>query len=160
MIVLSGGIDDYFRFKFIQNRQNHIDRARYRKPSSDVLGRQGNINGCAQSVGAAEIVDKACSRIKCSSILMHGDAQNIRIIPVNILGAVAVMTIRIDNGNSFDAEFMTDIFDHHGFNVDIAEAACAVGDQHGMMAGRTHQGKGIVYLAGQNFLSGGDCASG
>ncbi len=55
---------------------------------------------------------------------------------------------------------MADVFNHDGFNINIAEAARAVGDEHGMMAGRTDQGKGVIDFACQNFLRGGDCASG
>jgi len=78
---------------------------------------------------------------------MDGNAQDIRIVPVNILRAVAVMAVRIDHGNSFNSELMADVFNHHGFNIDVAESPRAVGDQHGMMAGRPDQGKGVVHVA-------------
>jgi hypothetical protein len=91
---------------------------------------------------------------------MHGDAQDIRIVPVDILCSVAVMAIRVHDGNPPDVEGMPDIFNHHGFDVNVAETACAVGDQHGMMARRPHQSKGVVDFAAQNFLCGGDCAPG
>ncbi len=70
------------------------------------------------------------------------------------------MTVCIHDGYSFNAEFMADVFDHDGFDINVAEAARAVGDKHGMMAGRTHEGKGVIDFTGQHFLCGGDRASG
>src|SRR5664280_3135815 len=87
-------------------------------------------------------------------------AQNIRIIPINVLCAVSVMTIGINDGNSFYTVGMTDVLNHHCFYVDITETARPVRNEHGVMSGWTHQRKGVVHLAGKDFFCRGDRASG
>ena len=124
------------------------------------MRRQRDIDGRSQSVGPAEVFTKAGSRIKSPAILMNRYAQNIRIIPINILCAVPVMTIGINDGNFFYAIGMTDILNHDCFYVDVAEASRAVRHKHGVMSGRSHQRKGVVHLACKNFLGCGDRAAG
>jgi len=159
VIVLPGRVDDDLRLEFIQNRQNDVVE-RKQKAFIRRAGRQRNVDGCAQCVRTAEVVHESGAGIERPSVLMHGDAQNVRVVPVNILRAVAVMTIRVHDGDSLHAEFMPDVFDHDGFNVDIAESPRAVGDEHRVVAGRPDQRKGVVHLAGKNFFSGRDGAAG
>jgi hypothetical protein len=70
---------------------------------------------------------------------VDGDEQGVRIVPVDILGAVAVMAIGVHDGHPVDAVGPAQVFDHDGFDVDIAEAAAAVHHPVGMMprGGRT-----------------------
>ncbi|OQB52081.1 MAG: hypothetical protein BWX99_02633 [Deltaproteobacteria bacterium ADurb.Bin151] len=159
MIVLSCRVNDDFRFEFVQHRKNGVFKDKQESLVGCARG-QGNVNGRAQCVRAAEIIDKTGSGIKRSTVLMHGDAQNIRIVPIDVLRSVAVMAVRVHDGDPPDAERMPDIFDHHGFNVDVAETPCAVGDQHGMMAWWPYQGKGVVNFAAQYFLRSGNCPAG
>ena len=99
------------------------------------------------------------SRIEGPAVLVEGDAQGVRIVPVDVLGAVAVVAVRIHDGDPFGAVVLADVFDHDRFDVDIAEAAGAVDDEHRMVARRPDQGKGIVDLAGEDLLRRGDGAA-
>ena len=67
-------------------------------------------------------------------------------MPVDILGAVAVMAIGIDNGNPLLAIMLPDPLDHYRLDIDIAEAAVPLNDLHRMVAGRADQGKGMLGL--------------
>jgi len=62
-------------------------------------------------------------------------------MPIDILGAVTMVTVRIHNGNPVDGIGLPQVFDHDGFNVDIAKPPGTVHDPHGVMAGRTHERK-------------------
>src|SRR5450759_2055115 len=117
MIVLPGGIDNYFRLKFVEDRQDDATQ-NIKKNFIGCVRRQRDIDCCSQSVRAAEVINKAGSRIKSPAILMKRYAQNIRIIPIYVLCAVSVMTISINDGNSFYTVGMTDVLNHHCFYVD------------------------------------------
>ena len=55
---------------------------------------------------------------------------------------------------------VADVLHHHGFIVDVAEAAIAVDHAHGVVAGRAHQGEGPVLFLFQHQARGGDGPAG
>ncbi len=96
---------------------------------------------------------------------MQGDEQGMRVVPEHVLTAVAVVHIRIHNGNAQGSPVgvgivIANILHHHGFIVDIAEAAVAVDHAHGVVAWRTHQGKGPVLFFFQYQTRGGNGPAG
>ena len=77
---------------------------------------------------------------------MQGDKENVGIVPIDILGAVAVMAVGVNNGNLFVTVVFPDKFYQNSFIVDVAEAPVTVDHLHGVVAGGTDQGKGFVNL--------------
>jgi len=72
---------------------------------------------------------------------VQGDEQRVRIVPVNVLGSVTVVTVRVDDGHPVDAVGFAQVLDHDGFDIHVAESPRAVHDPHGMVTGRTDQGE-------------------
>ena len=75
-----------------------------------------------------------------------------RVVPEDVLTAVAVVHVRIHNGDAQGAAIGTgvvvaDILHHDGFVIDITEATVAVHHSHGVMAWRPHQGKGALFAS-------------
>ncbi len=68
-------------------------------------------------------------------------------MPVDVLGAVTVMTVGIDNRNPFTAVMFADKFNHDRFIINITEAPVAVDDLHRVMPRRADHGKGFVDLS-------------
>jgi len=62
-------------------------------------------------------------------------------MPVDVLRPIAMMAVGVDDGHPIDPIMLAQIFDHDGFDIDIAEAASAVNHPHGMVARGTHQRK-------------------
>ena len=92
---------------------------------------------------------------------MQGDEQGVRVVPEDVLAAVAVVHVRIHDGDTQGAArgmriVVADVLHHHGFVVDIAETAVAVGHAHGVVSRRTHQGKGLVFLLLHDQTGGRD----
>jgi len=67
-------------------------------------------------------------------------------VVVDLLGAIAVMDVGIDNGNPPNPVFAPQVFDHDRLVVNIAEAAVAVSHGHGVMPRRADNGKTVFYL--------------
>ena len=70
-----------------------------------------------------------------------------------------MMAVGIDDGHTQRPEAAAQVFDHHGFHVHVAEAAVAVGDAHGVMSRRPHQGEGPLAFPGKHEFPGPDGAS-
>ena len=70
-----------------------------------------------------------------------------------------MMAVGINDGHTQRPEAAAQVFDHHGFHVHVAEAAVAVGDAHGVMSRRPHQGEGPFTFPGKHELTGPDGAS-
>lgn len=83
---------------------------------------------------------------------MNGDAQRVGIMPVDLLGPVAVMAVRIDDSDPFGSVMLPDVFHHDRLDVDVAEAPGAVDDPHGMMSRRPDQGEGVVHFPGKDLF--------
>ncbi len=77
---------------------------------------------------------------------MHGNEQHVRVVPIDILGAVAVVAVGINDCNPFAAVVLTDEFDHDCFVIDVAETPVAVDNLHRVMSGWPDHGKGFVDL--------------
>jgi hypothetical protein len=72
----------------------------------------------------------------------------------NVLGAVAVMYVRIDDRHPPQAVVAPQVLDHHRLDVDRAEAPRPVDHPHRVMAWRPHQGERPRHLAPQHRLGG------
>ena len=86
------------------------------------------------------------SRIEGATVLVEADEQGVWIMPVDVVGAVSVVAVRIHNGHPFYAVFLAQVFHHDGLHVDMAESPSAVGNTHGMVARGSYQGKTAVDL--------------
>ena len=80
-------------------------------------------------------------------------------MPVDVLGAVAVVAVRVDDGDSLVAVFAAEVLDHDGLDVDVAEAAGAVDDAHGVVPGGADEREGVVHLAREYLLGRRDGAA-
>ncbi len=107
---------------------------------------QRDIDSGPDGVGPTEFIYKSRARVKRAAVLMNGNEQGVGIVPVNILGPVAMMAIGVHNGNFIDRVSLPEIFNHDGFDIDIAKSACSVDNAHGMMAGWSHQRKAALNL--------------
>jgi hypothetical protein len=76
--------------------------------------------------------------------------MGVGVVPVDVLGAVAVMAVRVDDGHPVYAVFAPQELDHDGLDVDVAEAARTMGDAHGMMSRWAHQREALVDLSLQH----------
>ncbi len=72
---------------------------------------------------------------------MHGYEERVRVVPVNVLGAVTMVAVGIHYRHAIYAVSLAQVFDHDGFDIDVAEASSPVYHPHRMMAGRTNQSK-------------------
>lgn len=52
-----------------------------------------------------------------------------------------MVAVGINNGNPFTAVMFANPFDHHSFNVDVAESPIAVHDFHCVVTGRADKGE-------------------
>ena len=100
--------------------------------------------------GAAAFLRETRSGVQGAPVLMQGNEQGVRVVPENILAAVAVVHVRIHNGNAQGAAIgarimIADVLHHDGFVIDIAEAAVAVHHAHGMVARGPYQCKGPLF---------------
>ena len=112
-----------------------------------------------RALGPPNSSRKPVPGIEGPAVLVEGDAEGVRIVPVDVLCAVAVMAVRIHNGDPFGAVVFADVLDHDRFDVDIAEAAGAVDDEHRMVTRRPDQREGVVHLSGEDLLRRGDGAA-
>ena len=114
------------------------------------MGRQRDVEGVAHGIRPAQFAGKPAAGVEGPAVLMQGDEQGVGVVPVDILGAVAVMAVRVDDGHPVHAVFAPQELDHDGLDVDVAEAARTVGDAHGMMSRWPHQGEALVDLSLQH----------
>ena len=159
MIVLPCRVYNEIRFKIIEYGKNQIVKD-IQKALFGCFGGKGNINRCAEGIRASEFIGKPGTWIEGSPVLMNRNEQRIRIVPVDFLGAVTVMTVSIDDGNPFVPVMFPDIFDHDCFDIHITESPVSVDNRHGMVTGRTNQCKCIVDFTVEDFLSRRDGAAG
>ena len=106
MIVLSRGIDNYFRLKFFQYGKHQVVKGK-KNPFIRCPRRQRYIQGCSLCQRAAGFIGKAAAGIKGAPVLMKGYKQYIGVMPVNILRSVSVVDVCINNGNALQAVFLT-----------------------------------------------------
>ena len=158
VVVLTGGIDDEIRLEFVQDGQNDPVEDHEKTLIRGLRGER-DVDGRPEGVRPAELVAETGPRIEGPAVLVDGDAQGVRIVPVDVLGAVAVVAVRVHDGDPFRAVTMPDVFNHDRFDVHIAEAAGAVDDEHRVVARRPDQGEGVVHFAGENLVRCGDGAA-
>ena len=89
--------------------------------------------------GAAEFLDEPGAGVERAAVLVDGDEKRVRVVPVDVLGAVAVVAVGVHDGHLFYAVGLSEELDHDGFVVDVAKPPRAVHDLHGVVAGRAHQ---------------------
>ena len=159
VVVLPGGVDDQVGFEMVEDGQHHA----FHGHEVAVVGRargHGNVDGPAQSLGAARFRGEARARIQGASVLMQGDEEHVGVVPVDVLGAVPVMAVRVHHSHAQIAVVLADPFDHDGFNVHVAEAPAAVNRAHGVMSRRPDHGEGPVPFLAHDELRGADGSSG
>ena len=93
-------------------------------------------------------------------VLVEGYAQDFGIMPEDLLGAVAVMHIRIDHREPLMAVFGPQVLHQYGHVIDIAKSPVAVHHPHAVVAWRAHQGKAISDLPFLQGIGQGEGASG
>ena len=158
MVVLPRRVDDEIRFEFRDDGQDQLLQ-HVEEPLVGGLRRQGDVDRRPQGIGAAELVGEARARVEGPPVLVDGDVERVRVVPVDVLGAVAVVAVRVDDGDALVAVFAADVLDHDGLDVDVAEAAGPMDDAHGVVPRGPHQREGIVHLAGEHLLGRRDGAS-
>ena len=152
MVVLSGGIDNEFRFKFVKYRHDYAVHDHVETFIAGVRW-QGDVDGIPFGGRSPRFMEKTAARIKGSAVLMQGNKEGVGIIVEYILGAVAVMAIGVDYSNFPHPVVTADVFNHNRFDIDDAKAAVAKDRLHGMVTGWTDDGKGLLRF----FFH--DCAS-
>ena len=140
MVVLAGRVHDQIGFEFLQNRQDRVFE-HIEKPFFGTPGRQRQIDRRSGRVRAAKLHWKSGTGIQGAPVLVHGYEKRVGVVPVDVLSAVSVMAVGIHYRHAVNSVRLAQVFDHHGFDVDIAEASSPVHHPHGMMAGRTNQGE-------------------
>ncbi len=108
--------------------------------------RQREVDIHPKGRGTAKFITKAGSGIKRPSILMIGYKEHVRIVVEHILSAVPMVNVGIHNSYFPQRIFLAKILDHDRLIVDIAKTSVAMGNAHGMMPGRPHQGKTVGNL--------------
>ena len=124
------------------------------------LRRQGDVDRRSQGIGPAELVGEARARVEGPAVLVDGDVERVGVVPVDVLRAVAVVAVRVDDGDPLVAVLAPEVLDHDGLDVDVAEAAGPVDDAHGVVPRRPDQREGLVDLACEHLLGRRDGAAG
>ncbi len=122
------------------------------KPRIPSIRWERNIDVVTESAGTAEFIDIARSGIQRPSVLMKRDKQRIRIVPVDIFRAVAVVAISVDDGDAHVAVPLPRIFETDRLDIDNAKASIAVHDTLGMMPRRSDKRKSLVSLTAQDSV--------
>jgi len=122
-------------------------------------GRQRHIQCAGKGLGAPHLIDESGAGIEGVPVLVEGDAEHIRIVPEDLLGAVAVVHIGIDDGNPLVAVPGPKIIDQDRHVVDVAEAPVAVHHPHAVVAWRPDQGEAIPDLPPLEGIGQGEGAA-
>ena len=78
---------------------------------------------------------------------MERNIKHVGVVVKNILAAVAVVYVRIDNGNFFNAVAAPQIFNHYGFNINGTKTADAMYNTHGVVSRRAYKRKRTLNFA-------------
>jgi len=159
MIVLAGGINDEVGLEVANERQDEMFHD-VEETFVRGTGRQRHVDGPSERRGAAHLLRKARAGIERSPVLMQGNKQGVRVVPVDVLGPVAVMAVRIHDGHAQGAEVLAQPLDHDRFDIDVAKTARAVDHFHGVVSGGTHQGEGPAGFLVADQPAGPDGATG
>ena len=159
VVVLARGVDDQVGLEVFQDGH---DDALHGHQVAFVRGarRHGHVDGPPHGLGPAAFRREARARVQGAPVLVQGDEEHVGVVPVDVLGAVAVMAVRVHHGHAQVAVVLADPLDHHGFDVDVAEAAAAVDRAHGVVSGGAHHGEGALPLLLHDQLGGADDAAG
>ena len=154
VVVLAGRVDDQVGLKLFQYGQyGFLDGIE--KSVFGGMRRQRNVQRGTGGIWTTGFIQKSGTRIKGAAVLVDGDEQGVRIVPVDILGAVTVVAVGVHDGYPLHTVSVAQVFDHDGLDVHIAESPGAVYHAAGMMAGRSHQGEAFVDLSLHNLHSDG-----
>ncbi len=145
VVVLAGGVDDEIGLEVLDERQDDLAHGE-EEALVRGAGRQGHVDRGPEGPGAAHLVGVAGAGVEGAAVLVQRDEQGVRVVPVDVLGAVAVMAVGVHDGHAQRAEVFAQPFDHDGFDVDVAEPARAVDHLHGVVPGGADQGEGLVGL--------------
>ena len=129
----------------IQKRHNepvhHVKKACF-----PCFRRQRNVNGGSPGIGSPRFIRETGSRIKGAPILVYGNEQGVRVMPVDVLGSVSMVAVRIHNGDPANAIFLADIFYHDRFYIDVAESPVSMNHFHGVVSRGPYEGKRAFHL--------------
>ena len=145
VVVLARRVDDKLRLEFFQQGHHQFFQGA-QEPLFPGSGRQGNVDGRPPGVGAAVFLGEAGAGIQGPAVLVHGDEQGVGIVPVDVLGAVPMVAVRIHDGDLFHPVDVPDVFDHDRFDIDVAESPVAVDHFHGVVSWRPNQGEGALHF--------------
>ena len=115
-----------------------------RKPSGPVCGGSGMLSVRPKAFGPPSSSGSPGTGVERPAVLVQRDKQRVGIVPVDVLGAVAVVAVGVDDGHLVHPVGPAQEFDHHGLDVDVAEAAGPMDDAHGMVARGAHQREALV----------------
>jgi hypothetical protein len=90
--------------------------------------------------------------VRIERVLEVADHQHALVAGDDVLGAVAVVHVEVDDGHALQAVHVQRMARRHGHVVEEAEAHRLVA--RGMVARRAHRAEGVVHLAGQHRVGG------
>jgi hypothetical protein len=108
-------------------------------PGSGVSGGRGDVQRPSEGVGTAQLLDEARPRVERAPVLVEGDEEDVGVVPEDVLGAVAMVDVRVHYRDPAQAVPAAQILHQDGHVVDVAEATVAVHHPHGVVAGRAGQ---------------------
>jgi len=82
--------------KILQNRKHDLVKGE-KETLFRCRGWKGDINGFPHRARPADFIQVDGTGVEGSAILMYRNVENIRIVPINILGPVAMVAIGIHN---------------------------------------------------------------
>ena len=151
VVVLACGVDDQIRLEVPQDGQDH---ALQDVEVAFVRGawRKRNVDRAPKGCRPAVLAEEARAGIERPAVLVQGDEEGVGIVPEDVLAAVGVVHVGVHDGDAQGASArplvaVADPGEHDGFVVDVAEAAVAVDDAHGVVARRPHQGEGPLFAS-------------
>ena len=159
MVVLAGGVDDQIGLEILNERHDHFAHGE-KEALVRGAGRQGHVDRGPKRSWPAEFQGKAGAGIQGAAVLVQGNKERIRVVPVDVLGAVAMMAVGVHDGHAQGAVTLPQPFHHHRFDVDVAKPARAVDHLHGVVAGGPHQGKGALGFLFHDRAGGPDGPAG
>ncbi len=151
MPVEAGRDDDQFRAEFLQLRQDDVFEGGAELGAAVFRGQRRIDDGVVLAAFAGG-AGAGKQRHLVGRAIHHG-----RIGPEDILGAVAVMDVEIDDGGAPDPVFALGVARGNGDVVEEAKAHRLV--DLGMMAGRPHRHERVVVGAGHHRVGGRDRAA-
>ena len=113
-------------------------------------GWEGDIDIGSTGLRAAELIHKTRARVEGPPILVERNVEGIWIMVKDILTAIAMVDICIDNSYLLNSILMTEVSYHDSFCINGTKASNAVNHLHCVVPWRAHQGKSSFNLSLHN----------